>query len=157
MTKKGLLLLPFFLIGCMASSTGQEMKETHEFTKFSSKYKLCTVVWLKIVDSNNMVLGIDMAKIKDNDPAMAWLTLFCGTTSLYLSNLSDGEPMTVWAVPSTNKSNNIKNNCFFCVKGVWKGTDMWLKLEETKTNIYDLFFSMKKIHSECYNERVRRQ
>ena len=156
MTKKGFFLLPIFLLGCVAN-TGEKMQDTHKFTKFSAKYKICTIRWVKMIDGNNLILGIDMKELKDNDPAMAWLTCFCATTALYLSDSSGGESMTIWAVPGTNRSNDVKDNCFFRIKGIWKGTDMWLELKETKTNIYDLCFAMKKIHNECYNEKVRRK
>jgi len=149
-------LLPFFLFGC-AVNQGEAMKDTYKFTRFTSKYPLCTVKWLKMVDSNNLVLGIDMTKLNDSDPAMAWLTRFCGTTALYLSNSSGGESMTVWAVPSTNKSNDMKDGCFFRIKGIWKGTDMRLKLEKTTTNIYDLCAIMKRTYDECYRSRIRKR
>lgn len=153
MIKKGIFLLPLFLLGCL--SVNKTNDPQHRVTPFTARHKLCPVRWMKMMDEENLIVGIEMSSL--NDRSIAWLTRFCNTTSLYLSETSKGVPITVWAVPNENKSKELLANCYYRVKGIWKGTDMRLELEHTETPIYDLCQAMKSICDTSYNERLRRQ
>lgn len=155
MIKEGIFLLPLFLFGCLSFNQKKVIDPQHGVTPFTARHDLCPVRWIKMMDERNLIIGVEMSSL--NDKSIAWLTLFCNTTSLYLSETSKGVPITVWAVPEENKSGELLANCYYRVKGIWKGTDMRLELEYTKTPIYDLCQAMKSICSMSYNERVRRQ